>query len=113
MQLKPETLRKIVVTIPVIAKPEKIEASGELLDLYVLDDITLTLREDGSLYGLIFDVLSKDFVVLSDGTLLIGDISGKTEPSVVADPEVINLIEEFIDWRMRLVSLLESRHALS
>jgi hypothetical protein len=109
MKINSTLVDQICLTVKKEAKHASSQTEGQAFNVYALDDLTVTFHQDDrEFYGLIFEVLYKNFIVLPDYTVLMEDFEKKQEPVVVRDVAMIQMLNKFLSWRLDLLHLLGS-----
>lgn len=109
MKVSKETTLELVKAIRSRVEPETVDAGAQKLTVYFLDDITLsfTQTERQDFYGLTFEALGRDFSIINNLELLVTgeNDEGDEEGFIVEDEKLVTLLEEFLAWRVKTLSL--------
>jgi len=111
VKIAKDVVGKLIVAVQKEAEPLTVDAEGEALLAYYLDDLSVTFTpgEKPVFYGLIFEALGQEFSVLGNLDVLIAvpseEVEDETDALVIADESFIAKLEEFLSWR---TSMLEN-----
>lgn len=74
------------------------------LTTFMLDDVTVTFVEENGtnkFFGIVFEVLGRDFIIMTSGEIFLQDINDKGEQETyqVIENKLFRSLETFLEWR--------------
>lgn len=74
---------------------------------YYMDDATVILASDNKLVGIYFEAIGQSFNILSTRDLIVSLDDNEEESYVVDDENMMDLIHEYLAWRIKVLEQLE------
>jgi len=74
---------------------------------YYMDDATVILASDNKLVGIYFEAIGQSFNILSTRDLVLSLDDDEDEAYVVDDENMMELIHEYLSWRIKVLEQLE------
>ena len=110
MKLEKSSLPPLVRAVRQASEPELVTNEGESFQVFYLDDLTLSYSgsEKPTFFGLTFEALGRDFTVLANLDILVGDLNeeGEDEVYLVEDEALVGLLQEYLAWRTAVLEKL-------
>lgn len=103
MKIKKELVLEFVKAVRRTFAPDELEENNA----YYMDDATVILATDNRLVGIYFETLGQSFNILSSLDLVLSLEDDTDEAYVVDDESMIELIHEYLAWRIKVLDQLE------
>lgn len=103
MKIKKELVVQFIKSVKRIFPPDELEQNNA----YYMDDATVILASDNRLVGIYFETLGQSFNILSSLDLVVSLSDDEDEAYVVDDSSMIDLIHEYLTWRIKVLDELE------
>lgn len=103
MKIKKELVVSFIKSVKRNFAPDELEENNA----YYMDDATVILRSDNKLVGIYFETLGQSFNILSTLDLVLSLSDDEDEAYVVDDEAMIDLIHEYLTWRIKVLDQLE------
>lgn len=104
MKINKELVKDFVRSVRRTFAPDELEENNA----YYMDDATVILTSDNRLVGIYFEALGQSFNILSTLDLILAVGDDDDDAYVVDDESMMELIEEFLTWRLKVIDELET-----
>lgn len=74
---------------------------------YYADDMTIVLTNENKLFGVSFESLGQSYNILNTLELILTTGEGEDDAYIVDDEDMITLINEYLQWRTKVLQSLE------
>ena len=106
-----EDIAPLIKMITKSSVGELVFTGEQKLKVYYLDDVTLTfsVSDKPSFFGLMFEALGRNFTVLGSLDLIVSGEAeeGEENAFIVEDDRLLELIREYLLWRLKVLEAFE------
>lgn len=109
MKIDPNILKGLIKSIKSNYSSEKLELDDDtVLYIYSIEDFTLSFTEERKFFGMTFEILGREFSLLSNGDLLVSieDEDDEAEAYSIEDPSLVKYINDYFVWRTNIFNEL-------